>query len=92
LAENAVKHGLKATGKMTEIKIEIKKGDLGLSIVVSDNGPAFPDELSPGYGVKSVFDKLDLLFPGQYAVQFCNEPTKLVVIHINKLIKNEPGI
>lgn len=92
LVENAVKHGLKATGKMTEITIEVKKDDPGLAIIVSDNGPAFPDEINPGYGVKSVFDKLDLLFPDQYAVQFCNEPAKQVVIHINKLIKNEPGI
>jgi hypothetical protein len=34
-------------------------------MIVKDNGPAFPDELSPGYGVKSIYDKLDLLFPGQ---------------------------
>lgn len=92
LVENAVKHGLKATGKMTEIKLDVKKDGNGLVIHVADNGPAFPDELNPGYGVKSVFDKLDLLFPSQYAVQFSNVPVKQVVIHINKLMKNEPAV
>jgi sensor histidine kinase YesM len=92
LVENAVKHGLKATGKMTEILLEAKMDGGGLLINIIDNGPLFPDELNPGYGVKSVFDKLDLLFPDQYAIQFTNEPRKQVSLHINKLIKNAPGV
>ncbi len=92
IVENAVKHGLKATGKMTEIELEIKKEGEGLVINVSDTGPAFPDELNPGYGVKSVFDKMDLLFPGQYEIRFINHPKKQVSIYIQKLIKNEPGV
>ena len=92
LAENAVKHGLKATGRMTEIFLEVKKDDTGLLITIEDNGPAFPDELTPGYGVKSVFDKMDLLFPGQYEIHFNNQPRKQVAIHIHKLMKNEPGV
>ncbi|MGQ0739888.1 MAG: sensor histidine kinase [Bacteroidota bacterium] len=92
IVENAVKHGLKATGKMTEIIIEVKKDGEGLVVNVADNGPAFPDELSPGYGVKSVFDKLDLLFPEKYAVQFTNKPRKQVSVHINKLMKDGPVI
>ena len=92
MAENAVKHGLKATGKMTEIKLEVKKNDRGLEISIADNGPSFPDELVPGYGVKSVFDKLDLLFPGLYEIFFRNQPRKEVSICINKLMKNEPAV
>ena len=89
VVENAVKHGLKATGKMTEIKIEITRKDDGILIAVTDNGPSFPDELVPGYGVRSVYDKLDLLFPGKYAIYFKNEPVKQVLIHIQKLMKDE---
>src|SRR6185436_6208653 len=85
IVENAVKHGLKATGKMTEIKIEVSSDDKGLALLVADNGPAFPEELSPGYGVKSMYDKLDLLFPGAYEVHFTNQPRKTVSIHIFKL-------
>ncbi|HEY6504591.1 MAG TPA: histidine kinase, partial [Chitinophagaceae bacterium] len=92
LVENAVKHGLKATGQMTEIFLEVKEADTGMIINIADNGPQFPDEISPGYGVKSVFDKLDLLFPGQYEIHFTNHPRKQVSIHIHKLMKNEPGV
>jgi two-component system, LytTR family, sensor kinase len=90
IVENAVKHGLKATGKMTEIGIEVKNEHGGLQINITDNGPAFPDELIPGYGLKSIYDKLDLLFPGTYEVYFTNQPRKQVSIHINKLMKSEP--
>jgi two-component system, LytTR family, sensor kinase len=92
IVENAVKHGLKATGKMTEIQIEVAGLNEGLLLTVADNGPLFPDELSPGYGVKSIFDKLDLLFPNQYEVRFTNEPRKHVTVHIQKLMKDEPVV
>jgi len=90
IVENAVKHGLKATGKMTEIDIAVKNENGGLQINIADNGPAFPDELTPGYGMKSIYDKLDLLFPNAYEVYFANQPLKMVSIHINKLMKSEP--
>lgn len=92
LIENAVKHGLKATGQLTEIKLEIKANETGFNISVADNGPSFPDELNPGYGVKSVYDKLELLFPGYFDLRFINSPYKHVSIDIQKLIKNEPAI
>ena len=92
IVENAVKHGLKATGKMTEIQVEVRDDEKGLELIVADNGPPFREELSPGYGVKSMYDKLDLLFPGAYEVHFINQPRKMVSIHIHKLMKNEPGV
>jgi sensor histidine kinase YesM len=90
IVENAVKHGLKATGKMTEVNIEVKIEKGSLQINIADNGPAFPDELIPGYGLKSIYDKLDLLFPGAYEVFFTNQPFKRVSIQLNKLMKSEP--
>jgi len=92
IVENAVKHGLKATGKMTEINIEVKNNNGELQINVADNGPSFPDELTPGYGVKSIYDKLDLLFPGSYEILFSNHPQKKVSINIHKFLKNEPVV
>lgn len=92
IVENAVKHGLKATGRMTEINIEVKRDEDGLVMMVKDNGPAFPDELNPGYGVRSIYDKLDLLFPGNYEIHFSNQPQKQVTLHIHKLIKDEPAV
>jgi sensor histidine kinase YesM len=92
LVENAVKHGLKATGKMTEINISVKKENDNIILTVGDNGPRFPEELNPGYGVKSVYDKLDLLFPGKYEIHFINAPEKQVTIHVQKMTKNEPSL
>ena len=92
LVENAVKHGLKTTGQMTEINLVVKKNQDGLIIQIADTGPAFPDELVPGYGVKSVYDKLDLLFPGSYEMHFSNSPVKQVSLHIHKLVKDESAI
>lgn len=92
VVENAVKHGLKATGKITEINIDVKSHNGQLQISVADNGPLFPDELVPGYGVKSMYDKLDLLFAQNYEVRFTNHPQKKVLINIHKLLKNEPVV
>ena len=92
VVENAVKHGLKATGQRTEIRIEITKEGNKMRLTIADNGPAFPVELVPGYGVKSIYDKLDLLFPGQYEIHFVNEPHKQVNIYIHKLVKDESAI
>jgi len=92
VVENAVKHGLKATGEMTQISIEVVKTKDDLRISVADNGPLFPEELIPGYGVKSIYDKMDLLFPNQYEIHFSNYPKKNVLINIHKLLKNEPVV
>lgn len=92
LVENAVKHGLKATGQLTQITLEVTENGEGIVMNIADTGPVFPDELNPGYGVKSVYDKLDLLFPGSYEIMFSNSPRKQVSIHLKKLIKHEPAL
>jgi len=92
LVENAVKHGLKATGQLTEIILEVTENGDGIVINIADTGPSFPEELNPGYGVKSVYDKMDLLFADNYEILFTNTPRKQVSIHLKKMIKNEPAI
>jgi two-component system LytT family sensor kinase len=92
IVENAVKHGLKATGRLIRIDLEIKKIENGLVIMVADTGPQFPGEVNAGIGIKSIFDKLDLLFPGAYEFHFINQPRKQVSLSLKKLIKNEPNI
>jgi len=92
LMENAVKHGLKATGQVTSIILEIKSEGHGIIVNVADTGPQFPADLNPGYGVKSVYDKLDLLFPEKYEIHFSNQPRKQVSVKIQKRIKNEPVV
>ncbi|MBI1782451.1 MAG: histidine kinase [Sphingobacteriales bacterium] len=92
LAENAVKHGLKSTGTATSVELHAGVNENGLLIEVKDNGPVFPADINPGYGIKSVYDKLDLLFSGNYEIQFKNEPEKKIIIHITKMIKDEPVV
>lgn len=92
LVENAVKHGLKATGQLTEILLEVTENGDGIVMNIADTGPSFPEELNPGYGVKSVYDKLDLLFANNYEIRFSNTPRKQVSIHLKKMIKNEPAV
>jgi hypothetical protein len=77
---------------MTEIILEIKKKEEGIEINIIDNGPDFPAELNPGYGIKSIFDKLDLLFPDAYEFRFTNDPRKQVAIYLKKMMKNEPAV
>ena len=74
---------------MTEIVIRVSREGEGIRIAVADNGPDFPEELLPGYGVKSVFDKLDLLFPDAYEIRFAHAPGKQVVIDIFKWMKHD---
>jgi sensor histidine kinase YesM len=89
--ENAVKHGLKVTGRITEIKIEVMNEIDTLVIKVYDNGPPFPRQLNPGYGLKSIFDKLDLLFPGRFELKMHNEPLKHLELRLDKSETHEPA-
>ena len=92
LVENAVKHGLKATGQLTKIDILLRPIEKGMVFEIKDNGPDFPESITPGYGVKSVFDKLDLLFPEQYEIHFSNTPEKKISVFIFKMIKDETTV
>ena len=90
LVENAVKHGLKQIDKITEINLQIFIQQQTLVIRIYDNGHPFPAEIIPGYGLKSVYDKLELLFPGKFEINMINEPVKFLEISIINPIKNEP--
>jgi sensor histidine kinase YesM len=81
IVENAVKHGLKNL-EQANIIIEVKNQHKQFSIRVYDNGPPFPTELNAGYGLKSIFDKLDLLFTNQYEVKMQNGREKYFEILI----------
>ncbi|HVE60195.1 MAG TPA: histidine kinase [Chitinophagaceae bacterium] len=83
IIENAVKHGLKNLDN-TIIEVVINYKDEQLIIQVYDNGPQFPEDLVAGYGLKSIFDKLELLFPGRYEVAMHNEPRKCFEIILRK--------
>jgi len=82
LVENAVKHGLKGDRHELFIHIHAQRDGKKLSLSVQDNGLPFVDNFEPGYGLKSVYNKLDLLFPEKYEVVLFNTPVKQVSILI----------
>jgi sensor histidine kinase YesM len=84
LVENAIKHG---TSKIEKGKMELSviKKQNGLVIKIADNGPDFPPQMSNGYGVRNVREKLNLLFPDKNEILFNNHPEKYIEIKINQL-------
>lgn len=82
LVENSVKHGLKDGISKISIWVEAKICNGTLIVSVSDNGAPFVSDFVPGYGLKSVYDKLDLLFPGDYQVEILVNEKKQVRIEI----------
>lgn len=77
LVENAVKHGAGPNG--VEISIIIEKNDKTLVIKVGDKGKDFDIHFNPGYGIKSLYDKLDILVPNKYEITFLNNPKEVKI-------------
>ena len=82
IVENAIKHGIakRADAGRIDVRIYEKTGELHLC--VHDNGPAFPDDMSGGYGLRSIQDKLKLLYGDDARVELQNWPLKQVLISI----------
>lgn len=84
LVENAIKHGTSKVARGV-LEIAVTKHQESLRIVVADNGPKFPEQLTTGYGMRNVSEKLDLLFPKNNSVSFYNDPKKYILIEIHQL-------
>ena len=82
LVENAFKHGLKNVADDGLLEVSISKNNGRLEIAVSDNGSDFPGDLDMGYGLQSTYEKLDLIYPGNYQVQIFNRPKKQIRISL----------
>lgn len=83
IVENAIKHG---TSKVSEgkISIEVQQQKEDVIITVFDNGPAFKNDYTVGYGVKCVTDQLELLYKDRYFFGMINTPEK----HVKIILKN----
>jgi two-component system, LytTR family, sensor kinase len=84
IVENAVKHGISKRADGGTIAVAIFERDGWLHLTVSDNGPAFPETMGGGYGLRSIQEKLTLLYGDDARVEFQNEPTKQVAILVKK--------
>lgn len=84
LVENAVKFGYNHEGKIEiSISLEHKKNDLIIQII--DSGSPFLEDMQLGYGIKSVQQKLKLLYPGKHEIDFINFPKKAIVITLKSV-------
>lgn len=101
VVENAIKHGIakRADAGRIDVRIYEKGRDAGpneLHLCVHDNGPAFPDDMGGGYGLRSIQDKLKLLYGDDARVELQNWPLKQVLLSIqmNRLKHgtDEPGL
>lgn len=82
LIENAVKHGVSKIEGAGEIQLMIAKNKEGLVIIVSDNGPQFPDGLVSGHGLQTVYDLLKFSYADKASISIENEPVKQIAITI----------
>jgi len=84
IVENCIKHGMK--GDVESLMVEILFSISGQTLIISvkDNGAPFPDDFIPGYGITSVYEKLDLLFSDNYKVELNTFPEKDFRIFLNQ--------
>ncbi|SHJ38870.1 Histidine kinase [Hymenobacter daecheongensis DSM 21074] len=82
LVENAVKHGISRLADKGHIHVSIARQGPEILLAVHDNGPTFPDDFLPGYGLQSIQDKLRLLYGPQAALTIHSHPRKQVQIAI----------
>lgn len=87
LVENAIKHGISKLVETGIIHIGIVKRGNDLEITVEDNGPGFPEDFISGYGLKNIYEKLDLLMKDNYEINLMNGDIKAVQISSNNLSK-----
>ncbi len=80
LVENSVKHGRKGDKPELFIEMTAYMENNKLTLSVHDNGLPFDENLGTGYGLTSLYEKLDLLFHGKYEVNIDNYPIKQIKI------------
>ncbi|UKJ07874.1 sensor histidine kinase [Solitalea lacus] len=87
LVENAIKHGIAkiSTNGLIEVGATALTNNR-LKLWVADNGPDFPTEIMPGYGLQCTFDKLRLLYGDDYELNILSGIHKRIQIIIPKFV------
>ncbi len=82
IVENAVKHGISKRAGQGRIDVKIYQQTDWVYFSVHDNGPPFPEEMGDGYGLRSIQEKLRLLYGDDARVELQNDPYKQVLLSI----------
>ncbi len=80
LIENAIKYGYEKETDKIKIALDIEMNEKGVLISVSDGGENFDEDMQKGFGLKSVSQKLKLLYEEKHTLEFHNQPNKKVLI------------
>ena len=84
IVENAVKHGISKLPEEGKVRVHIYEEGNWLNLCVHDNGPAFQEEGATGYGLRSIREKLHLLYQDDASVEMLNQPAKHVCVRVKK--------
>lgn len=82
LVENAIKYGYGESG--INVRIAAEKIGEQLIIHIYDSGADFGSDMQIGFGIKSVTQKLGLLYPNRHTLEFKNAPKKHILIQIDQ--------
>ena len=75
------------------VKLSSQQIDKELHIKVYDNGPSFPQNIESGYGLKSMYDKLDIpFFRITTLLTLSMELINVFHISLKKILLHEPSI
>jgi two-component system, LytTR family, sensor kinase len=80
LVENAIKHGISKIAHAGEIKVEIKALADNILIKIHDNGPDFGESFGGGFGLRSIKEKLQIVYGNKATIDLKNQPEKAVII------------
>lgn len=84
IVENCIKHGMNRNTVQLKVDISFTLADSTLAISVKDDGTPYDDGFTAGYGIQSVYEKLDLLFPGKYRIELSTDSEKVFRIFLNR--------
>lgn len=85
IVENAIKHGISKISGEGKIEVKIFEKEENIILSVHDSGVLFPEEMASGYGLRSIQDKLRLIYGKDANLEIQNnENYKAVVITIKK--------
>ncbi len=87
LVENAIKHGISKIAHAGEIEVEIKQLAENILIKIHDNGPDFGESFGGGFGLKSIKEKLQIVYGNKATIDLKNKPEKAVIIMLPISVK-----
>jgi sensor histidine kinase YesM len=80
LVENAIKHGFVQMTGVGIITVTIREQEEQIILEVADNGQPFAQQLTPGFGLQGLQDKLRLFYPGKFSIEFHQQPKRISLI------------